>query len=125
MKAMAKQQRGVSFFGLVAWAFVLIILAIYGMKIIPAYTEAKSIQNVLEQMARDPEMQNAPINDIQNAFWKRGLVMNNITEVSQQDLVVDKRNDKLVLSVHYAVKIPVAGNATLVLDFNPSSTPAR
>lgn len=125
MKAMARQQRGVTFSGLLVWSFILIFLAIGGMKIVPSYVEEKTIRGILEQLAHDPEMQNADIHTIKDTFAKRANTMNNITVVTDNDLIIDKRSGNLVLSVQYQVKIPLVANATLLLDFNPSSTPAR
>lgn len=124
MKAMAKQQRGLTFANLLLWAFLIVFGAIGGMKVVPAYVENKTIQGILETIAHDPDMQDAPPADIRLSFYKRASI-NNITEVGPSDIVITKTSSGLVLSVSYKVNIPLIGNASLLLDFNPSSSRMR
>ncbi len=121
MKAMASRQRGVSLSGLLIWVVVLIFAGISAMKIIPAYVQNAEIKHIFNAITQDPEMQNAPASTIRNSFSTRAMV-NNIQLVTAKDLYVKKDASGLLLSASYSVKIPLAGNASLVLEFNPSSS---
>ncbi len=118
--AMPATQRGLSFSGFIFGAFVLVVLGIFGLKLIPAYMQDATIKNLLVAIANDPEMQKAKPSDIRMSFSKRSSI-DNITAIKAEDIEVASNGGRLVLSASYAVKIPVGGNVSLYLEFNPSS----
>ncbi len=120
IKTIANRQRGVSLSGLLIWSVLLILAAIGGMKVIPVYVQDAEIKSILSTIANDPEMQGAQSKDIRESFSKRAM-MNNINVVTANDIELVKDARGLSLSVSYQVKIPLAGNASLLLEFNPSS----
>ncbi len=121
MKALIKQQKGVSLGGLVMVLVAFVVIAMISMKLIPAYMDNGKIQRTLDAIVHDPAMQSATAAEIKDSFYKRANVMDDITAVSSNDLVMSKDNGVLTLSVKYNVKIPFAGNVSLLIDFNPTS----
>lgn len=117
---MPAQQRGVGFGGFVFGAFLLILVSILALKIIPAYMEEATISNVFNSMVHDPDMQNASPNEIRVSFDKRADI-DRITSIRSGDVEIARDNGKLFLSATYSIKIPLTGNVSLVLDFNPTS----
>lgn len=120
MKAMMNRQRGLSLFALLFTSVILIFVAVFAMKIVPAYIQNGQIQSVLDAIVNDPEMKNASVRDIRMSYGKRASV-NNITAVKPDDIEIDKSANGLSLSVSYTLKIPVAGNVSLLMEFNLSS----
>ncbi|MDO9101096.1 MAG: DUF4845 domain-containing protein [Candidatus Nitrotoga sp.] len=120
IKTIAGRQRGVSLSGLLVWSVLLILAAIGGMKVIPAYVQDAEIRSILSTIANDPEMQGVQSKDIRESFSKRAM-MNNINVVAANDIEIVKDTRGLSLSISYQVKIPLVGNASLLLEFNPSS----
>lgn len=120
IKTIANRQRGVSLSGLLVWSVILIIAAIGGMKVIPAYVQDAEIKSILSTIVNDSEMQGAQSKDIRESFSKRAM-MNNINVVTANDIEIVKDARGLSLSISYQVKIPLVGNASLLLEFNPSS----
>jgi hypothetical protein len=120
IKTIASKQRGVSLSGLLVWSVILIIAAIGGMKVIPAYVQDAEIKGILSTIINDPEMQGAQSKDIRESFSKRAM-MNNINVITANDIEIVKDARGLSLSISYQVKIPLVGNASLLLEFNPSS----
>ena len=120
----AKQQRGLTFANFLLVAILLVFVAIFGMKIIPAYIEDRTIHGILDTIAHDPEMHAATPADIHNSFDKRATI-NNITVVNSNDIVIQKTPSGMVLSVSYSVKIGLVGNASLLLEFETSSSRMR
>jgi hypothetical protein len=120
IKTLTNRQRGVSLSGLLIWSVLLILVAIGGMKIIPAYIQNAEIRSILSTIANDSEMQGAQSKDIRESFSKRAM-MNNINIVTANDIEIVKDARGLSLSISYQDKIPLAGNASLLLEFNPSS----
>lgn len=120
MKSKACTQRGLSFPGFLAVVVLVIFATISIMKIIPAYTQNAEINHILSVIAQDPEMQSATVPKIRESFSKRASI-NNITVVSANDIQIDKDAVGLTLSAVYSVKIALAGNLSLLLEFSASS----
>ncbi len=122
MKAWAhRQQRGGGFVGFIGIAAGLIFVAILGIKMVPPYIKNAQIAQIFRTIAGDPAMQSASISEIKEAFEKRADI-NYITGVTKDDIEVSKDDGVLRLSASYSVKVPVAGNVSIVIDFNPSSS---
>ena len=119
--AKIKQQRGVSLGGLVMILVVFVVAAILLMKLIPAYMENGKIQKAFDAITQDSSMQDASVGDIRDAYFKRANTMNDITRVMPGDVEIIKENGRLSLSATYNVKIPFAGNVSLLLEFHPAS----
>ncbi len=118
--AMPVQQRGLSFGGFIFGAFVLVICAVFGFRLIPAYIEYATINNTFKEIAHDPNMQNATPHDIKDSFDRHASV-DAITAINSGNIDISSDGGTPVLSASYTVKIPVAGNISLLLEFNPSS----
>jgi hypothetical protein len=121
MKTFASRQRGISFIGLILSATGLILVAILGMKLVPSYIHSAQIAQILKEITKDPAMQSASIKEIKDSYNKRANI-NYITDISAEDIEIDKGDGRLSLSASYSVKIPIVANITLLLDFNPSSS---
>jgi hypothetical protein len=118
--AMPVQQRGMSFGGFIFGAFLLVICVIFGFRLIPAYIEDATINSTFREIAHDPSMQNATAQDIRASFDRRSAI-DDLTAIKTSDIVISSDGGMPVLSASYTVKIPVAGNISLLLEFNPSS----
>ena len=119
-KAMPAKQRGLSFFGFIFGAVILVLVSITGLKLIPAYMEDMKISNLFTVIANDPEMQKASPRDIRMSFSKRASI-DNITAISAEDIEIASDGGGLVLSASYAVKVPLVANVSLYLEFSPAS----
>ncbi|HEU0282589.1 MAG TPA: DUF4845 domain-containing protein [Gallionella sp.] len=117
---MPAKQRGMSFFGFIFGAFILVLASITGLKLIPAYMQDAKISNTFTVIANDPEMQKASPRDIRMSFTKRASI-DNITAVKAEDIEIASNGGRLALSASYAVKAPLVGNVSLCLEFNPTS----
>jgi hypothetical protein len=118
--AMPTQQRGIGFGGFIFGAFLLVFLGITVLKLVPAYMQAAQIKSIFESIAHDPDMQKATPHDIQVSFDKRATI-DNITAIKSGDIDISGDEGRPVLSASYSVKIPLAGNVSLFIEFNPSS----
>jgi len=118
--AMPAKQRGLSFSGFIFGAFLLILLSIIGLKLIPAYMEDATIENLFVTIASDPEMQGAAVGAVKMSFTKRASI-ENVRAIGADDIEISKADGRLTLSASYAVKVPLVANVSLYLEFNPSS----
>jgi hypothetical protein len=121
MKASADRQRGVNFVGFVMILAGILFVVILGIKTVPAYMHSMQIAQILKTIATEPGMRDAPAKVIRDSFSKRADI-NYISDINADDIDINKTDGQLILSASYSVKIPLVGNATLVLDFNPSSS---
>ena len=115
-----RQQHGVSLSGLLVWGFILIIVATFGMKMIPAYLEQNSIKKVFDAIVSDPKMQTANAREIRLSFNKRANI-DNIKAIRAKDIEISKTKGKLSLVSDYSVKIPMVANISVVIDFHAAS----
>ncbi len=121
MRTIANKQRGVSIEGTLVVIVLLIVVGIGAMKILPSYMENATIKKIFDTIRSDPEMQGAPVKAIRESYDKRAM-MNNIKVVNSSDIEVSKDAGGLSLSVSYTVKIPLFSNASLLLEFDTSSS---
>lgn len=115
------KQRGLGYFDFVMLAVALIVVAIFGMKLVPAYIHNAQISQIFREIVADPAMRGASAKDIEMSFRKRASI-EDITVLQAEDIAIEQDDGTLSLSAKYSVKIPLAGNVTLLLEFNPSSS---
>ncbi len=118
---MPAKQRGLSFSGFMSGVVILVVVSIFSMKLIPHYMTDAKIKNIFVKIANDPEMKNAALPAIRTAFYKTADNINDIKVIKAEDIEITKDGGRLVLSASYQVLIPLVGNVSLYLDFNPSS----
>lgn len=121
MSSTKLSQRGVGMIGVVFIIAMCLFLAVLGMKVVPAYLHNAQIERLFKAVANDTGMQNATVREIRESYSKRAM-MDSISEVSVDDIEISKEGGTLSLSAKYVVKIPVAGNMNLLLEFNPRSS---
>lgn len=121
MSAMVRQQQGFSFTGFIVGAAIFISVAIFAMKLIPSYMQNAKVQKAFDAMVRDPGLQNASEKDIRMSFFNRAVTIDSVSVVSQDDIEIFRDNGVLVLSANYSVKVPLAGNVSLLIEFHPTT----
>lgn len=121
MKTMRNKQRGISLSGLLISAFILFFVALMAMKLVPAYVHSSQIEQIFKAMAADPALAGASNREIKDSYFKRATV-NSISDITAEDIEIDKQNGVLKLSANYSVKVPLVANITLLIEFNPKSS---
>ena len=117
------KQRGVSMFGFMLVAIVVIMFALLAMKLVPAYIEYFSVKKILNAMGQDSEIKSMSNADIRNSFAKRADV-GYVTVVKPADLNIERGGGNLVISTEYEYRTPLVANISLIVDFKASSNPA-
>ncbi|GAB3249958.1 DUF4845 domain-containing protein [Chitinimonas naiadis] len=110
-----QKQRGVSLINMLAWAILLGMGLILGLKLVPVYTEYFGVKGVLKALVRDQA--GAPVSDIREAFVKRADI-ENIHSVTAGDLDIIQDQSGTRISASYQAVVPLVGNASLVFDFH-------
>lgn len=113
-----KYQRGVALSGLLLWSFVIILVAVLGMKIIPSaiqyYKTKKDIKAVIAQVTPD-----STVADIRKAYDKFADI--DVLEMPSSQLDISKENGRVVISFAYEKRIPLFANISLVIDYEGST----
>jgi hypothetical protein len=111
-------QRGMSFTALLMALIVLVIVALFAMKLIPSFLEFRAAKNAIDAIAR--EKQNGTPADIRRAFESRSAV-DDIESVKAPDLEITKEGGAIVISFAYRKEVPLFKNVGLYIDYQASA----
>jgi len=114
------RQRGATFIGMMFIAAIVVIVAILGLKLVPAYIEYGTISNILRDVANSPEGKSGNVPAIQSSYRKHAQI-DSIETVKAEDLEVDKDGDRVIIKAPYSVKVKLAGNVSALIDFVATS----
>ena len=115
---MKKKQLGVSLGGLLMGLALLVIVGIFGMKLIPVYIEFYKAKAAI--VAIGHEKQGASIVDIRKSFDARASI-DDIDSVKSADLEITKEGTQVVISFAYRKEVPMGSNIGVYIDFAASS----
>ena len=125
---MKKRQHGLTMFGFLFVAVVLVAIAMLAMKLVPAYIEFFSVKKILATMGQESDFRSKSNAEIRSDFVKRANV-GYVTVVKPEHLTIDRRGGVPVVSADYEFRTKLVGNASLVVDFsastNPNAAPAQ
>jgi len=113
---MRRQQHGVSLVGLILALFVVVVVALFAMKIIPSFLEYRTAKTAIELIA--PAAQSPA--DARRSFENRSAI-DNITTVRPQDLEISREGNQMVISFAYRKEVPLFGPVGLYIDYAASS----
>jgi Tfp pilus assembly protein FimT len=113
---MRKLQRGVSIMGLITVLVLVIIVALFAMKVIPSFLEFRTAKTAIELIA--PAAQTPA--DARRAFENRAAI-DNIDTVKPQDLEISREGNQLVITFAYRKEVPLFGPVGLYIDYAASS----
>ncbi|MHB1187698.1 DUF4845 domain-containing protein [Thiobacillus sp.] len=119
---MKSQQRGLTMFGFLFVAVVLVFVAMLAMKLVPAYIEFFSVKKILATMGQESELRSKSNAEIRSDFSRRANV-GYVTVVKPEDISIDRRGGAPVISADYTFRTKLVGNVSLVVDFSASSDP--
>ncbi len=118
MMGAAVKQRGVSLVGLIFILAILGGIGVIALKVVPTVTEFMSVKKAIAKAKT--EGNSAP--EIRASFDKQADVAY-IASVTGKDLDIQKSGDGFEVGVAYERKIPLVGPASLVIDYEYSTSP--
>ena len=116
-----KLQRGFSLNSVMIGGAILALLALLAMKVLPDWIEYGKVVKAVKATAGDSSLKDASVPQVRAAYARRADI-DEIKNVSPQDLDITKEGGELVISFAYMRKIPLFGNMSLVFDFEGSSS---
>ncbi len=110
-------QRGVTLAGLMVLLFVLIVVALFSFKLIPAYIDFYTAKKAINVVARERQGQTAA--EIRRSFELRSAI--DEIKVKPSDLEITKDGNELVIGFAYRKEVPLFANVGIYIDFAASS----
>lgn len=112
-----KSMRGVTLIGILFIAMIVIFVVVIGMNIIPTYTQHLEVKDILDSLAKDPatnQMNKAKVKDL----FERRLQVNSIRNIKGENLDVEKKDGKTIMTLNYEVRTHLMGNMDVIIKFN-------
>jgi hypothetical protein len=113
---MRNKQAGLSLMGLVTILFLVVIVALFGMKIVPSFLEYRTAKSAIEIVAR--AAQNPA--EARRAFENRATI-DNIESVKPADLEITREGGQMVVAFAYRKEVPLFGPVGLYIDYAANS----
>ena len=107
------KQRGVSLFGLIVALIIFGLIAVMGMKIVPAVVEYRGILKAIEEAKNS----GTTVMEIRQSYDRRAEV-GYLESIRGYDLEIAKVDSEFEVSFAYEKKIPLVGPASLLLEFS-------
>ncbi|MBK8741760.1 MAG: DUF4845 domain-containing protein [Betaproteobacteria bacterium] len=113
-----QKQRGVTLIGFILMAIVIAALGILAFRAIPIYNEYFTVKKIIKSI--NTESTEATPADIRKQFDLKASA-DYVSDIKSRDLDITKENGRVVVSVTYSKTVPVAGNVSLLFDFETSN----
>ena len=115
-----KNQKGMTFIGVVVLISLVLLIAIVAMKMMPAYIEFMAVKKVIHALGQE-QLSTMSKKEIIESFNRRKSI-DDIDSVTLDDLIIEKDGSgSTVVSVEYQVLKPIMGNVSVLIDFKASS----
>lgn len=113
---MRNGQLGVTIMGLLTVLVIVIVVALFGMKIIPSFLEFRTAKSAIEIVARSAQ---SPA-DARRAFDNRATI-DNIETIQAKDLEITREGNQMVISFAYRKEVSLFGPVSLCIDYAANS----
>ena len=112
---MHKRQRGVSITGLLVVLVLVVIVALFGMKVVPSFLEFRTAKAAIQaaSAAQSPA-------DVRRAFENRATI-DNINSIKPADLEITREGNQMVVAFAYRKEVPLFGGVGLYIDYAASA----
>jgi len=110
----ARNQRGITLFGLMFWAILISFVAYVAVVTLPTVNEYWTIRRAVEKIAASNP---STVAEARTAFERQKEIEYSIEAISGKDLEITKENDRVVISFAYDKVVPIAGPVNLLLKY--------
>ena len=112
-------QRGMTIVGFLLTSAVVIVFALVGFRVLPAYIEYFTVQRALQESLAEPG--NITPQQIRRSLERR-IAADYIDSVRASDVTVTKEGNQIVASLAWQTTLHMVGNASILLDFEASAS---
>ncbi len=110
-----RQQRGMTFIGVVFFGAIIVCVGIILAKVTPTYVEYLNIEKAVQKASAESTVAEV------RASFDRLAVTGYLESVTGKDLIVEKKNDKVVVKFDYIREFQLVGPAWLVMKYEGQS----
>ncbi len=113
-------QAGMTMWGLISVAFLIVLFALLLFQLLPAYLSDLKISSALQSIQKQAQQGAMTKAEILTALEKR-FDIDSVTHINpRQDVTIQKRGNRSVISIIYERQIPLIGNISALLEFDHS-----
>ncbi|MBA4262532.1 MAG: DUF4845 domain-containing protein [Comamonadaceae bacterium] len=110
-----KQQRGLTFLGLLVVGILLAFAGVVLAQVVPTYIEFMAVQKAVQKASAG-----TTVSEVRSLFDKASQI-DDIKSISGENLEIGKEGDRVVVSFAYTREIPLVGPAYLLLKYEGKS----
>lgn len=114
-----KKEAGLTGLGFI---FILLVLGFFvalGLKLVPVYLEYYNVTTSLQSLKEEDDSELSSGQNIKTLLKKR-LQINDVTHVTDKDIVIEKQVNGTLVTVAYEVRKNFMGNVDIVVSFKDS-----
>lgn len=113
------KQKGLTGVSIMVILLAVAFMAIIFLKIMPIYFDAFNVGDVVSSMKDERGLDDKSPNEITTMILKR-LDVNMVSDVTKDDILIDKTKDTVFIDVEYEVRKKMFGNLDVVVSFKKS-----
>jgi hypothetical protein len=114
------QQRGLSLIGLLMVSALIVVVALIGFKLLPAYIEYFTVKRVITDIAFSPDLRGGGAREVMRAFKQRSTI-DDITSIDASELEVTKEGEGFTIIAAYQRCVPLMSNVSVCIDFEATA----
>jgi hypothetical protein len=114
------RQSGLSFWGFLFVAVVVLALALLGFRVGPSYIEYFTVEKILHQMMAENK-EGVTLAEVRSDFDRRAGV-DYVDSVRGSDVELTKSGNVITVSASWTSTLHLFGNVSLLLDFDASAS---
>jgi hypothetical protein len=113
-----RKQQGITLIGFIFMAAFVAGAGVLVFRAVPIYNEYLTLKKILKNI--DLQNNEATPASIRQQF-DRKTAADYIYDVHARDLEITKENGKIIISIPYNRTVPIAGNVSLLFDFEATN----
>lgn len=113
------KQKGMTGVSIMALLIFFAFFAVMALKIMPIYFDSFKVGDVISSLEEERGMGDKTGNEIRTLILKR-LDVNMVSDVTKDDIFIEKIKNQVLIDVEYEVRKPMFGNLDVVISFKKS-----
>ena len=113
------KQKGLTGISIVVMLVVIAFISIIFLKIMPIYFDSFKVGDVVSSLKEERSLGDKGNREITTMILKR-LDVNMVTDVTKEDIIIEKTKNDVFIDVEYEVRKPMFGNLDVVVSFKKS-----
>lgn len=112
-------QKGMTGISIASLLVVIGFVILMFLKIMPIYFDSFKVGDVVSSLNEERGLGDLPHNEIRRMILKR-LDVNMVSDVTKDDIFIEKIKSMVIVDVEYEVRKPLFGNLDVVISFKKS-----